>query len=393
MKKRLFFLFALLIIFRVQGQPPVYFNFVSHNEETGQWNGAPFYTANRAKLITLTDYFNTKGITWNMQSDWVYLTNVLSKEIPALMMQTNNKNILRWMSEDKGVEMDPHAHESQYLYPDVVKLMDSIGLAESKVIGGTIYNDSNGVNIWTNLVNGQYGLVFPSKFWKPDYMMGGGTPNHIADLKYYGLWHPKSPINYLTNDTSVHLTHLGVGCTMKITDTTNATDFANQLHALVQQVQGGYYPANGFYIQTLFFEQADLNTPSFYNKLIEIADSADAIVHNSNAEWKTFKQAYSFWETTYAKQAFQWACGQMATEVSTVAETKNRLIVFPNPAGTVLSIANLSPNYPTKLTDLTGKLLYMLPQQTPTTTIDISKFVSGVYLLENGPSVVRFLKD
>jgi len=297
------------------------------------------------------------------------------------------------MSEDKGVEMDPHAHESQYLYPDVVKLMDSIGLAESKVIGGTIYNDSNGVNIWTNLVNGQYGLVFPSKFWKPDYMMGGGTPNHIADLKYYGLWHPKSPINYLTNDTSVHLTHLGVGCTMKITDTTNATDFANQLHALVQQVQGGYYPANGFYIQTLFFEQADLNTPSFYNKLIEIADSADAIVHNSNAEWKTFKQAYSFWETTYAKQAFQWACGQMATEVSTVAETKNRLIVFPNPAGTVLSIANLSPNYPTKLTDLTGKLLYMLPQQTPTTTIDISKFVSGVYLLENGPSVVRFLKD
>jgi hypothetical protein len=393
MKKRLFFLFALLTIFRVQGQPPVYFNFVSHNEETGQWNGAPFYTANRAKLITLTDYFNTKGITWNMQSDWVYLTNVLSKEIPALMMQTNNKNILRWMSEDKGVEMDPHAHESQYLYPDVVKLMDSIGLAESKVIGGTIYNDSNGVNIWTNLVNGQYGLVFPSKFWKPDYMMGGGTPNHIADLKYYGLWHPKSPINYLTNDTSVHLTHLGVGCTMKITDTTNATDFANQLHALVQQVQGGYYPANGFYIQTLFFEQADLNTPSFYNKLIEIADSADAIVHNSNAEWKTFKQAYSFWETTYAKQVFQWACGQMATEVSTVAETKNRLIVFPNPAGTVLSIANLSPNYPTKLTDLTGKLLYMLPQQTPTTTIDISKFVSGVYLLENGPSVVRFLKD
>jgi len=393
MKKRLFFLFALLTIFRVQGQPPVYFNFVSHNEETGQWNGAPFYTANRAKLITLTDYFNTKGITWNMQSDWVYLTNVLSKEIPALMMQTNNKNILRWMSEDKGVEMDPHAHESQYLYPDVVKLMDSIGLAESKVIGGTIYNDSNGVNIWTNLVNGQYGLVFPSKFWKPDYMMGGGTPNHIADLKYYGLWHPKSPINYLTNDTSVHLTHLGVGCTMKTTDTTNATDFANQLHALVQQVQGGYYPANGFYIQTLFFEQADLNTPSFYNKLIEIADSADAIVHNSNAEWKTFKQAYSFWETTYAKQAFQWACGQMATEVSTVAETKNRLIVFPNPAGTVLSIANLSPNYPTKLTDLTGKLLYMLPQQTPTTTIDISKFVSGVYLLENGPSVVRFLKD
>jgi hypothetical protein len=377
----------------VQGQPPVYFNFVSHNEETGQWNGNPFYTANRAKLITLTDYFNTKGITWNMQSDWVYLTNVLSKETPALKMQTNNKNILRWMSEDKGVEMDPHAHESQYLYPDVVKLMDSIGLPESKVIGGTIYNDSNGVNIWTNLVNGQNGLIFPSKFWKPDYMMGGGTPNHIADLKYYGLWHPQSPTNYLTNDTSVHLTHLGVGCTMKITDTTNVTDIVNQLHALVQQVQGGFYPANGFYIQTLFFEQADLNTPSFYNKLIEIADSADAIVNYSNAEWKTFKQAYSFWETAYAKQAFQWACGQMATEVSTVAETKNRLTVFPNPVSNLLTLTNLSPDHPVKVTDLTGKLLYMVPKQTPVTTIDISKLVSGIYFVENGPSVVRFLKD
>src|ERR1041384_1045114 len=167
--KRMVFLF-LFIASAISGlsQPVVYFDFVTHNEETLQWNGTPYYTANRAKLVTLANYFQTKGITWNMQSDWVYLTNVLTQETPALTASTNGKNILRWMHEDKGVEMDPHAHESQYIYPDVVKLMDSVGLPESKLMGGTIYNDSNGINIWTNLVNGQNGLVYPARFWQPD---------------------------------------------------------------------------------------------------------------------------------------------------------------------------------------------------------------------------------
>ena len=139
MNKNSVFFFALISAIPCVTQPLVHFDFVTHNEETSQWNASPFYLANRTRVLSLADHFQSNGITWNMQSDWVYLTNVITKETASVTVNTNGKNIQRWLHEDKGVEMDPHAHESQYIYPDVVALMDSIGLPESKLIGGSIY--------------------------------------------------------------------------------------------------------------------------------------------------------------------------------------------------------------------------------------------------------------
>ena len=316
-------------------QPVVFLDFVTHNEESPVWDGNLYYGNNRARLISLANYFQTQGITWNMQSDWRYLVNVIAKDTPGAA--TNNKNILVWMQDDRGVEMDPHAHESQYLYPDVVKLMDSIGLVQSKLMGGTIYNDSNGINIWTSLSNGQNGNIFPGYFWKPDYMMGGGTPNHVNDLKYYGIWNPQSPATYLTHDTAQRLRHLGVGCSIKIKDTSSVVNVVNALKTLIANIQSGAYPGTGFYIQTIFFEQGDLNNPSFYNKVIAVADSANAIVSTGKAQWKTLRQAYTIWETSYAKQPFQWSCGQ-TTAINTMGGVNTSLQLFPNPSSGRLTI-------------------------------------------------------
>lgn len=93
---------------------------MSHNEETQPWNGEPFYMANREKLIAVAEHFHANGITWNMQSGWLYLTNVIIREVGPVTVNTCGKNILRWMHEDMGVEMDPHAHETTCRYPDVV---------------------------------------------------------------------------------------------------------------------------------------------------------------------------------------------------------------------------------------------------------------------------------
>jgi Secretion system C-terminal sorting domain len=371
--------------------PVIYFDFLSHNEETSQWNGTSYYTLNRGKLITLANAFQSKGITWNMQSDWVYLKNVLDQETPDLKLTTNNKNILRWMYEDKGVEMDPHAHESQYLYPDVVKLMDSIGLPESKVMGGTIYNDSNGINIWTNLVNGQYGRIYTSHFWKPEYMMGGGTPNHVADLKYYGFWNPKSPADYLVHDTSVHLVHIGVGCELKIRDTSTVSLIMDQLREVIRNVQNGQYPSNGIYLQTIFFGQADLNNNAFFNKLLEIADSANAIVQSGAAQWKTFKQVYTTWENA-GKEKFQWACGDVVTGL-TDKDTNNKLIVYPNPVSGQLYINGVNGDV-IRIFDLFGRQLFHIPISGATPfTVDVSGLSSGFYLLQAGNLTEKFVKE
>jgi len=330
--KTVFVLIASTVLYLNSfAQPPVvYLAFVTHNEETSQWDGSTFYTANRNKLITLANYFQTKGAAWNMQSDWTYLTNVISKETGTLISNTSNKSILRWMYEDKGVEMDPHGHETQYIYPDLVKLMDSIGLPESKLIGGTLYNQPNGINTWTAMINGQNGVIFPSKFWKPTYMMGGGTPQHTADINNYGFWNPQSMTSYLTHDPSQPLRHMGVGCAIKIKDTTTVTQTVNAIRDLVNRVQSGQYPASGFYFQSIFFEQAELNNTTFYNKVIEITDSLSAIVASGKAQWKTMKQTYTLWETNYAAQMFMWGCDQI-TSVNEYAKSSVNMNLYPNP--------------------------------------------------------------
>lgn len=390
MKRILLFFAVWMQLFQLHSQPHFYINFLSHNEETTSWNGTLYYNNNRSKLIDLTNYFYAKGIAWNMQSDWVYLTNVLSKETTTLMAQTNNKNILRWMHEDRGVEMDPHAHESQYLYPDVVKLMDSVGLPESKLVGGTIYNDSNGVNIWTNLENGQYGQVYPNKFWKPDYLMSGGTPNHVADLHYFGIWNPQSPSNFLQHDTTRRLRQLANGCSGRVFDTTDIHTYVDQIRQAIQKVQSGAFPANGFYVYSVFFGQADLNNTNFYNKLLELADSVDALVQATNAQWKTFKQAYTIWETTFSKQMFQWDCN--AAPLLVPQPETEPIWCYPNPGNEYLFIHGSNPRQ-VRIWDLQGRCLKTEQLQGGTARIPVQDLEPGLYLIQIADRTLRWQKE
>ena len=245
LKKNLLTLLIASSSINLFSQTKIYFDILTHNEDSFAWSTTGFYQNNRSYILNLANYCNTNGISWNMQSDVTYLTSVLNptNETPALMGLTGGKNILRYMHEDLGVEMDPHGHEVTYIYPDLVKLMDSIGLPESKIMGGSLYKEMNGMNVWTNLVNGQYGNIFPTFFWEPDYIMGGGTPMHVADLNYYGVWNPKDTANYLVHDTSSHLRHLGTGCEIKIHDTSSVSTIMAKVHELVNNVADGTYPA------------------------------------------------------------------------------------------------------------------------------------------------------
>src|SRR3990170_3012352 len=101
--------------------PPVYVTIVSHNEEP--LGGRPDYTAdlayylqNRDLVKLLAETIASRGATYNFQSDWNYLKAVAMYDVGTVTTNTAGKNIVRWMREDLGVEVDPHAHETQYNY-------------------------------------------------------------------------------------------------------------------------------------------------------------------------------------------------------------------------------------------------------------------------------------
>ncbi len=392
--KKLIALIALIILnLNVNAQAPVvYIDYVTHNEDVTSWTGASaYYTNNRAKLLTLAPYFQLKGAKWNMQSDYTYLQAHIAKETGTLITSaTNSKTVLRWLAEDMGVEMDPHSHENVYIYPDVVKLMDSIGLAESKMVGGNLYAQPNGINTWTALanVNGQNGIIFPSRNWKPKYMMGGGTPMHVADINMYGFWNPQSMSTYTVHDITQPLVHMGVGCPIKIQDGSTVQGIVDSVRTLINNVQSGAYPQSGFYFQSIFFEQGDLNTTAFYNKVVTITDSLSAIVLTGKAQWKTMKQTYTLWETVYNKQKFQWSCGQIASGVEEQSLVDNSLKVFPNPnnGSFIVNLDREIVNGELVLMNLLGQKIYTQHVDYGKNTIELKELPKGLYhcILQEG---------
>lgn len=379
-----------------KAQPQVFFNFLSHNEETLSWNNSVYYLANRSRLVQIAQHFDSANITWNMQSDWTYLTNAISEETPSVTATTNNKTILRYMYEDLGVEMDPHGHESQYIYPDLVHLMDSIGLPESNIMGGTLYSDTNGINIWTNLVNGQNGNMFPQKFWDPTYMMGGGTPNHVDDLNYYGFWNPTSPTDYLTHNPSSSLTHIGVGCEMKIRDTTTVSYYLANVRAFLEQAQQGLLPDTAVYLQTFFFSQGDLGVAGYTQKILEIADSLNQYVLSGQAQWKTLKDVCYIWETTFSQNVFQWECGAtLSLSMQTEKQPSATSLYFPNPVSTALQIRLSNANENIEIINAMGQTVLSRNILENQTSLDVSWLASGIYLIKvkGTGEVLRFVKN
>lgn len=85
---------------------------------------------------------------------------------------------------------------------------------------------------------------------------------------------------------------------------------------------------------------------------------------------------------------------QSSTESNIVDNNSNSITIFPNPTRDVLFVNGLNPNDVVRLFDLQGKLIL-----TSVTSIDgksqisVSQLPNGVYLLQVGVEIMKFVKQ
>src|SRR3990170_5765608 len=195
--------------------PPLHLTIVSHNEEP--LGGRPDYTAdlayylqNRDLVKLLAETIASRGATYNFQSDWNYLKAVAMYDVGTVTTNTAGKNIVRWMREDLGVEVDPHAHETQYNYADVAYLIGQLGVSPSNNVGGFLYDPPDNAQGWEQHANGISGSVYPSYFWRADNLWGAATYQHLGnDDKSSGIWRPKDRYNFYVDDPNQRLLYIG----------------------------------------------------------------------------------------------------------------------------------------------------------------------------------------
>jgi hypothetical protein len=293
----------------------VYLSFVTHNEENEPYENYNYYILRRNLIVQLAQYVVQKNATWNFQSDWKFLVAVRNFDTGSVLLNTNGKNLIRWLTEDMGIECDPHAHETQYNYADIAYLHQQLGITPTKVVGGFIYNQIIGGNNWENLEQGIYGRVYTTYFWKPDILWGGGTPNHVSDPQNYGAWKPQSMANYYVHDSTKNLTLIGNGCSNKIYDTTAVSTALNRVRFLMNAYETGLIPDTGYYTSNVFMSIGQLNTIQF-NKMKQFIDTVNIFAAQGRIQWKSVKEMYDIWNTEYNKRPFWLQCAQLPINYS-----------------------------------------------------------------------------
>ncbi len=299
-----------------QTQTPVYLTFTTHNEDAEPYNNFFYYRTRRNFVVQLADSVQAKGVKWNFQSDWKFLQAVKNFDTGSVVLNTNGKNLIKWLIEDKGIDCDPHSHEANgYNYADVAYLHSQLGITPSKVVGGFLYDTVVNGNNWENLEDGLYGRIYTSYFWQPDILWGGGTQGHVNDPQNYGVWKPQSMQNYYVHDSTKHLTLIGNGCNNKIYDTTLVTTVVQRIRNVVNAITYSAFPDSGIYTATVHTQIGQLNA-SQVSKVCQFIDSVKTFVQQGKVIWKNLDEIYDIWNTSYGKKPFRTSCSQIPAQYS-----------------------------------------------------------------------------
>ncbi|HKQ57858.1 MAG TPA: hypothetical protein VJY35_08305 [Candidatus Eisenbacteria bacterium] len=197
--------------------PPVYVVVFTHVEDNtpggllGTSQSRQNYLTIRANLIAMAAMAESAGVQWTLQPDWKILEAALLYEDAATRATTNDKNVLRYLKEDRAVVIDPHSHENGgYNYTDVAHLLDSLGVGATTVIGGHIWDpDLPQFSEWDRFRVPVQGAHYPGAFWRGDILIGSGTPNHVNDPLVSGVWRPRDRDHYFEHDPAGNIVAIG----------------------------------------------------------------------------------------------------------------------------------------------------------------------------------------
>jgi hypothetical protein len=370
---------------------PVYMTLVSHNEDNSPWTTFAYYKSKRDLLVQIANTVHSKGAVWSFQSDWKFLLGVAMFDTGSVVSNTNGKNLIKWMVEDKGVFCDPHSHEANgYNYADVAYLHQQLGIIPTKVVGGFLYDTIINGNNWENLEAGIYGRMYPSYFWKPEILWGSGTPLHVNDPYPLGAWKPKSMAEFYTHDSSKSLMLLAHGCENHIEDSSNITYNVQTVRNIINARNSGGLPDSGFYPAFSIFNVGDL-TSTRVIKITQFIDSLAQMVSQGKVAWKSLTEIAGIWKTTYSRKPYYVLCENIPVSVQQISSTVPSGFSleqnYPNPFNPVTNIKFEIPlrSYVVlNVYDVTGRLVETLLSKeisagTYLAEWDASKYSSGVY--------------
>lgn len=377
---------------------PLYLNFNSHNEisDNIQYSSAGVWTQYRGYVLQLAGIFSNAGAKWNLQADSDFILADHTRESAF----TNPNDLLDSLDATPTVEVDPHNHfdnnasspsYNPYNYSDLAHLLDSAGLnGARKNLGGFLWGTASDWMPYQNLVPGN---VYPSYTWRPDVVWGAGSPGHTNDYNGYGVWKPQGAgLGFLNHDPTKHLTFIGNGCSLVITDTTHVSTIVNQIVQMIQYIHYQPYNSMNMYTASIQMNFRDFSA-NYIDTVAAIVQGLQPYVTSGDIVYQTLTEKYTTWYNAHSnvQDHFKLDCQGLPLNTGEVNGNKAVANVWPNPAADVMHLnSDTEAIIYLSIYNSGGQLVFRKQQNTSVyqTEVDVSELPAGIYLLsvqtENG---------
>ena len=289
---------CLVMASTVTVQPAVYATVITHNEEPP---GNPNYAQNpavfwqhRAGLVRFAQMLYDEGVTYHFQSDWNFLLAVQWYDTGTV--ETNHRNVVRWIREYLGFEVDPHAHETQYNYADVAFLIQQVGVTPSHVVGGYIaWPPQNSIleHFWEPIEGNIYNTT-----WQAEILWGGGTGLHQNEdtLWTSGIWKPENRFLILCHDDAAPLPNVG-----KYVSTFDG------LQDLLDRAQDSTLLPGRMYTQTTVLRQTSLVSVVFVDSIRQRIRGFQQYEDLGLLHWTTMPEMLETWHDEFSSHPSRYS--------------------------------------------------------------------------------------
>jgi hypothetical protein len=381
--------------------PKLYIHIVSHNEPTDSLDklpGTKYFNA-KSNALQMASIIDSKNAKWNLQTSDGFVIGALNYDA-AGTSSTDIFEILANPPYDDNIEIDPRSkNKGGRNIADQWYLLDSCGANPTMTLGGFIWAvcppaSSTSID-WFQYRNPIIGNIYGNS-WQCEILSGAGslTP-HCNDLNDFGIFKPISTTNFYTHDSNPtnNLWCIGVGCAPLLDSLSDEQNIIDLIQGQVDSIQNGLWPANKFYVTRIMTNQREYG-PLFFQKISKVIDSLN-LIPSSKLQWATIGEtftAFQAWQTTSGLDHSQWLCGQTTTGVDNL-EANNKFSIYPNPLTNMVSI-DFTDNqaHRIEVVDYLGSILYSSIINA-STTIDLSKFSNGIYLIHIDGITEKIIKN
>jgi hypothetical protein len=235
-------------------------------------------------------------------------------ESGPILRSTGGVNVLRWMVETMGVEVDPHGHVATYNYADLAYLIEALGVTPSGTIAGvTIYECGTLPGTmewidWTSVVELQSdgtirGRVYPDAVWTPNRLHGGAMAGHDYDDATSGVWNCGAGDEFHTHQWTGQVTVIGAGYGDDQTMVGPDAEYsdAGYINELAEKLASGELPPGRLYTASVIVRDAPstADVPDTNAALEAFLDTLEPLVASGQVIYATLGEVHALWQTTY----------------------------------------------------------------------------------------------